>query len=188
MHTTIHPATALVALVLASLACSIFVGGPDLPTPSGVEASESLDSLDTELERAATESLTTGTLEVQFTQEQLTAYVANLLANQSPPLLSDPQVVLGDQELTIYGHAKSGILEANASITTAFSVDEAGKPIVRISHAELGPIPMPDALKDGIAAAIDEALTGAIGPAAIGFRLESIDISGGIMKITGRVR
>jgi hypothetical protein len=49
-------------------------------------------------------------------------------------------------------------------------------------------MPMPTALRDAIAAALNEALTGAIGPVALGFRLESIDIVDGTLTLTGRLR
>jgi hypothetical protein len=35
---------------------------------------------------------------------------------------------------------------------------------------------------------LQEALTGQLGPAAIGFRLESIDISDGVLTVTGRTK
>jgi hypothetical protein len=43
-------------------------------------------------------------------------------------------------------------------------------------------------LKDAITASIQEAYTGAIGPAAIGFRLESITVTDGTMTIIGRTK
>jgi hypothetical protein len=47
---------------------------------------------------------------------------------------------------------------------------------------------MPTALRDAIAVALNEALTGAVGPVALGFRLETIDIGDGNMTLTGRLR
>jgi hypothetical protein len=49
-------------------------------------------------------------------------------------------------------------------------------------------MPVPVGLKDTVTATIQEAYTGAIGPAAIGFRLESITIANGTMTITGRTK
>jgi len=188
MHKITHPLSALMALALALIACSVFVGGPELPAAPVTADPAALDSLQAELESAATDSLTTGKLELQFTQEQINAFVASFLAQRDPPILVDPQVVLGEQEMTLFGRAESGMLQANASLSMQFSVDADGKPEVHIGQAELGPMPMPDPLKQAVASAIDEAFTGSIGPAAIGFRLETIDISAGVMRITGRVK
>jgi hypothetical protein len=90
--------------------------------------------------------------------------------------------------MIIYGRARSWILEANMAVTTVFSIDGDGRPKILVSHAELGPIPMPTALRDAIAATLNEALTGAVGPIALGFRLESVQIADGSMTLTGRLR
>jgi hypothetical protein len=183
-----HPATfSLLAAVIANLACSVFVGGPELPDAQPTQSAESLQALESQLQDAIAEGVNTGVLKVQLSQEQLTAYVSSRLATVEPPLLSNPQIVLGDQQLILYGRASSGMVEANVAVTTEFSVDGSGQPDIRITDAQLGPLPMPQALQDAIATAMNEALAGSIGPAALGFRLESIDISGGVMTLTGRL-
>jgi hypothetical protein len=179
---------AFIAVAATSLACSIFVGGPDLPTPQVIPPAGALPTLESKIGRAVTDSVNTGTFSLQLTQEQLTAYAASKLSMQDPPVLTNPQVVLGDQKMMIYGRAVSGMVEANVSLAAEFSVTPAGQPEIKVTDAHLGPLPMPQALQDAIASALDEALTGSIGPAALGFRLESIDISGGVMTIAGRVR
>ena len=179
---------AILALAVASLACSVFIGGPPLPDPPIPNSPEALLTLRADIEKAVFESLTEGTLRLTITQEQLTAFLASRLSMQEPPILAEPQVVLGEQEMVVYGRVRSGIFEATMAVTAQFAVDQSGQPQFRISHGELGPLPMPQALRDSIAAAVDEALTGYIGPVAIGFRLESIEISNGIMTVTGRLR
>ena len=134
------------------------------------------------------ESAGTGNLRLEITQEQMTAYVTSRLSSQNPPILTDPQVVLSDQRMIVYGKARSGMFEANMAVTALFSVDADGKPQIAITQAEIGPLPMPQSLRDGMAAAVDEALTGYFGPAAIGFQLEGIEIREGVMTITGRLR
>jgi hypothetical protein len=85
------------------------------------------------------------------------------LSSQAEPPITDPQVVLRNGEMIIHGRARSWIFEANMAVTTVFSIDEEGRPEILISHAELGPMPMPTGLRDAIAAAMNEALTGAVG-------------------------
>jgi hypothetical protein len=129
-----------------------------------------------------------GTLRLSLTQEQLTAFLGSRLSAGEKPLITEPQVVLRDKEMVIYGRVQSWIFEATVAATAQFAIDETGAPHVSVTHAELGPLPMPQALRDAIAAAVDEALTGYVGPVAIGFRLESIDITDGVVTFTGRLR
>ena len=178
----------LLAIASATMACSIFVGGPALPNPPVAPPPDAFQALQSQLESAVFASLADGKLHLSITQEQLTAFLAARLASQAEPLITEPQVVLSDGEMIIYGRARSWIFEANMAITTVFAIDADGKPEILISHAELGPIPMPTALRDAIAAALNEALTGAVGPVALGFRLESIDIADGNLNLTGRLR
>src|SRR5574340_491917 len=176
-----NPGIAVLALIMTSLACSVFVGGPDLPEPPPAPSGDPLQELGQQLEQAVAESATSGRLVLHISQEQVTAYLASQLTTQDPPLLTEPRVVLDDQKMILYGRAQSGMIEANVMVATEFTIDEAGQPRILISDAQLGPLPMPPALQAAIAAAIDEARTGSIGPAAIGFRLESIDIVDGEM-------
>jgi hypothetical protein len=43
-------------------------------------------------------------------------------------------------------------------------------------------------LNDAISVFVAQALTGPLGPAATGFRLESVSIADGVMTVTGRVK
>jgi len=179
---------AFLCLSGASLACSVFIGGTALPDPPIQGSPDALQTLQTDLAAAVQGMGADGTLRLSLTQEQLTAFLTSRLAADSHPLITEPQVELGDQEMIIYGRVQYWIIEANASVAAKFELDDAGRPQIRINHAELGPIPMPAPLKNGFAAMLDEMLTGYVGPLTIGFRLDSIDISDGRMALTGRLR
>jgi hypothetical protein len=178
----------LLAIASATMACSIFVGGPALPDPAVAAPPDAFQALQSQIEAAVFNSLADGALHLSITQEQLTAFLVARLANQAEPLITDPQVVLRNGEMIIYGRARSWIFVANVAVTTVFTIDADGRPEILISHAELGPLPMPTAFRDAIAAALNEALTGAVGPIALGFRLDSIDIADGSMTLTGRLK
>ena len=179
---------AVLALAATSMACSIFLGGPAAPESAGQDSPDGAESLQTTLERAISDGLTSGTISVSISQQQLTEFIAARLSGQVNPTITDPRVVLADGELTLFGRAQMGFLEANTAVTADFVVDETGMPKFRIGHAEVGPFQMPQALKDAIAATVDETLTGYLGPVATGFRLESIEIHDGSMTVTGRLR
>ena len=178
----------LISLVMASLACSLFVGGPDLPVRQPVADAAPLESLESQIEQALSESARTGSISVRLTEAQLAAYLTATLGAQEPPLLRDLQVVLNDQRMVVYGRGAAGPLEANVSLAAEFSVDSEGLPEIQVTEATVGPLPMPPSLRTAMTTAIDEALTGSLGPVATGFRLESVQISEGVMTITGRIR
>lgn len=186
----------LLMLVLTSLACTIFVGGPDYssfpPIPVSTEAAESIKE---ELKRAIEAGAQTGVVTINLTEPQITSYLAarmrtdpSLQQEDKKPLITDPQVYLRDGQMQIYGKTQQGIFAANIGIIVQVGVDADGQPLIEIISADFGPFPAPEGLKSALTAMIKEAYTGSLGPVATGLRIESISIANGIMTITGRIR
>lgn len=186
----------LLSLVLTSLACTVFVGGPDYsslpPIPVSAEAAESIKD---ELRRAFEAGAQTGVVTINLTEPQITSYLAarmqsdpSLQQSDRKPLITDPQVYLRDGQMQIYGKTQQGLFTANIGIIVQVGVDAEGQPLIEITSADFGPFPAPEGLKNAITAMIKEAYTGSLGPVATGLRIETISISGGIMTITGRIR
>ncbi|MCI0551702.1 MAG: hypothetical protein L0287_12160 [Anaerolineae bacterium] len=185
-----------ITLILTSLACTIFVGGPDTstlpPIPVSVDAAESIKE---EMKRAFEAGLATGVVTFNLTEPQITSYLAlrlqtdqALQQTDKTPLITDPQVYLRDGQMQIYGKTQQGIFAANIGIIVSVGVDEAGQPKIEIVSADFGPFPAPEGLKDAITAVIREAYTGSLGPVATGLRIQTIVLANGIMTITGRIR
>jgi hypothetical protein len=186
----------LLSLVLTSLACTIFVGGPDYaslpPIPVSAEAAESIKQ---ELSRAIEAGAQTGIFTVNLTEPQITSYLAarmqtdpSLQQSDKKPLIVNPQVYLRDGQMQIYGKTQQGIFAANIGIGVSLGVDANGEPLIEVSSADFGPFPAPEGLKDAITAMVREAYTGSLGPVATGLRIESISTVNGVMTITGRIR
>ena len=191
----IAPSIFLISLVLASLACTVFVGGPDTSnlTPIPVSTADA-DSLREQIKKSFEDGATTGVVTFTFTEAQITSVLAQRLQSDpnlqtdKKPIMTDPQVYLRDGQMQIYGKTQQGMFTANIGIIINVSVDENGKPKIEVASADFGPFPVPDTIKEAFTAMIDEAFTGAIGPAAVGLRIESISIADGIMTITGRIK
>jgi hypothetical protein len=186
----------LLSLVLTSLACTIFVGGPDYsslpPIPVSAEAAESIKE---ELRRAFEAGAQTGVVTININEPQITSYLAarmqtdpSLQQSDQKPLITNPQVYLRDGQMQIYGTTQQGIFAANIGIIMKVGVDADGQPLIEIVSADFGPFPAPEGLKNALTAMIQEAYTGSLGPVATGLRIETISIANGVMTITGRIR
>ena len=186
----------LLTLILTSLACTVFVGGPDYSTLPAIPVSaQAIQSMQDEVKRAFEAGAQTGTITLNFTEEQITSYIASRLQSDASlqqenkePLITDPQVYLRDGQMQVYGKTKQGMFTANIGIIVNVGVDENGMPKIEIASADFGPLPAPKGLTDAIAAMVREAYVGSLGPVATGLRIETISIANGIMAITGRVR
>jgi hypothetical protein len=185
----------LLALVLASLACTINVGGPDYselpPVPVSTEYAQSIRD---EVQRAFEEGAQTGSITMNLTEQQITSYLASRLQNDpslqqnSQPLITDPQVYLRDGQMQIYGRTQQGMFTANIGIVVNVGVDENGQPKIEITSADFGPLPAPEGLRDAVEAMVREAYIGSLGPVATGLRIETITVANGIMTVSGRIR
>ena len=186
----------ITSLILTSIACTIFVGGPDYSTlPQIPVSAEAAESIKEEMKRAFEAGLETGVVTINLTEPQITSYLAlrlqtdqALQQNDKTPIISDPQVYLRDGQMQIYGKTQQGIFAANIGIIVSVGVDEAGQPKIEIVSADFGPFPAPEGLKDAITAIIREAYTGSLGPVATGLRIQTIAIANGLMTIAGRIR
>lgn len=185
----------LIVLILASLACTVFVGGPDYSDRAPIAVStEAADDLKDEIKRAFEAGATTGEVTINITETQITSVLAlrlqtdQNLQQDKKPLMTDPQVYLRDGQMQIFGKTQQGMFAANIGIIVSVGIDENSKPKIEIVSADFGPLPAPEGINAAISAMIDEAYTGSIGPVATGLRIQTISIADGIMTITGRIR
>ncbi len=179
---------ALLALLVSTLACSIFVGGPTypqdiIPTPTGAP-----QTLQEQIQKALVAGATSGVISVQLTEDQLTSYLAQKVAGQSDPVITNPKVYLRAGQIQVFGTAQSGVFTANVSITLQASVDSEGQPHFDVTQTDLGPLAAPTGFNEALAASVEEAFTGWLGPVATGFRLQSISVGDGVMTVTGRIK
>ncbi len=179
---------AILTLVLATLACTINVGGPDYPDTPIPVSTEAVVSLQEQFKAVIAAGAESGSAIITINETQLTSYLAFKLQAQTNPLFTDPQVYLRDGQMQIYGKAHQGYFVANVGITMAVGVDEQGEPQIEIVSVDFGPFPVPEGLTGAISAIVKEAYTGAIGPVATGFRIENIAIADGYMVMSGRVK
>ncbi len=182
------PFIAALVLTLATLACTIHLGGPEFPNTSIPVSTEAALGLQEEVQRALAEGAESGIVTITFTEEQITSYLTFKLQNRPQPMFQEPQVYLRDGEMQIYGTVRRGYFVANIGIVLTVGVSEQGKPEIRITSVDFGPFPVPEGLKEALTAIIEEAYTGALGPVATGFRLESITIGDGEMVVVGRIK
>lgn len=179
----------LIVLMLTSLACTIFVGGPDYPEQTVPVSADEVQSMQAQIEQAFLFGAESGIVTLQITESQLTSFMTQKLNGQSSPPFTEPQVLLRNGQMQMYGKVNRGMFAANMLITANVNIDPVTSlPKIEIASADFGPFPAPDGLNSAISAVIDEAFTGSLGPVATGFRLESIAIADGVMTLTGRTK
>lgn len=182
-----HVTIVLSTTLMFTLACTIFVGGPEIPQPPIPFSPEAVVALQEQI-KSAVAGAVNGEVTLQINEVQLTSYLTYKLLEDPSPMFTEPQVYLRDGQMRVYGKTKQGNFVANIGIILAVGVDETGQPELQLVSADFGPLPLPEGLNKAITAIIEEAYTGALGPVATGFRITSITIADGTMTIVGRIR
>jgi len=175
-------------LILAILACTLNIGGPAYPDQRIPVSTEAMNELQSAIQTAEAAGAESGQITLVINESQLSSYLAEKLKTQSDSLITNPQVYLQDGQIQVYGTAQQGYLQANIEIVVKAGVDEQGQLKIEITSADFGPLPVPAGLQETVSSTIQEAYTGTIGPAVLGFRLESITIANGTMTIIGRTK
>jgi hypothetical protein len=178
----------LLVLALASLACTLFVGGPDYPADAIPVSPEAAQSVRDQIKQALEAGALGDPITFLFNESQLTSLLTYRLAAETNPLLTEPKVLLRDGQVQIFGRMQRGIFRANAALILSVGIDAEGKPKIDVVAADFGPFPAPEGLNAAVGALINEAYTGTLGPVATGFRLEAVTISDGVMTLTGRIK
>jgi hypothetical protein len=178
----------LLAVALMPLACTVFVGGPEYPATPIAVSTEAVGDFDQQLQSAQTAAAQNGMLTLTINETQITSLLAMKLDSQPDPFIQNPQVYLRNGEIQIYGRATQGNLQANVRIVLTVTLDPEGQPMITVSSTDFGPFPVPTGLNNSISTFIDQAFSGAFGPAVTGLRLETINIADGVITFTGRVK
>ncbi len=178
----------LLTLIIATLACTLSIGGPEYPDEKIPISPDYVDEMKAQFTTAFEAGAQGDEIILAITESQLTSYLHYKFDSEKTPLFTDPQAFLRDGKMTIYGKARQGYFTATIKIVISASIDAQGQPDMRIESADFGPFPVPDTLADGLSAIIKEAYTGAVGPVATGFRIEQIGIRDGIMVMVGKVK
>jgi len=185
-----------ILLILVTIACTVFVGGPDYSDLDSIPVSqEAAQALRDGIKKSFEDGLATGVVTITISEPQITSYLAlrmqtdpTMQQSDRLPILTDPQVYLRNGQMKIFGKTRQGLFTANIGIVLEFGTDETGQPKIEIVSADFGPFPAPEGFNGAITALIEEAYTGSLGPVATGLRIEVVTISDGLMTVTGRIR
>jgi hypothetical protein len=186
-YKTIPLLIALGILIISSLACSINLGGPKIPTEQPKPIPGPTTNPEGLLQTAIPEA-GKGQIALELTDAQLTEYLKEQLKSQADPILQDPRVVLKDGEIEIYGYAQRGVFSGNVLVIGTVTVDDKGQPKLKITSANIGAVPIPSPLLDIFSNTLDEMLVTKLGSLSNNFLLEDIQITDGLMTVKGQLK
>lgn len=173
----------LLVLLIASLACNLPGSkGTYLPTAlpmSEAEAGQLEESMKATLANPGSEVTLT------ITQQQINAYMISQLVTQNMQLISDPVIVLTNNQIELYGKITQSGLAVTTKMVFQPRVGANGDPKLNLISIDLGGLPAPDSLKNQVETMIDDTLANYLQTGTTRFNVTSITIGEGQMVITG---
>jgi len=173
-------------LGLAVLACSPSLGlGAPTPPASPIPVSSQAAS---QLEGAwgtAVANANNGQVTVVMTEEQLTSYAALKLTSDANTPITNPQIYLRNGKMILYGNVKTNNFSLPAALTLSVVPTPAGAISVTIENADVGPMPVPSALRDTLASNINDLIAQNAGAGNTGFKVTDVAIADGKLTVTG---
>jgi hypothetical protein len=178
-------AALMIGLFIPAIACTVYLGGPEIPGPAITPAGNPED-VDKAWSNAASMS-TNGTVVVVFSESELTAYLQQKLNADPNNSLHSVQVFLRDGRIKIYGVLDTGYVSASVLIILRPEVTADYTINLNLEQAQVGPLNLPSGLLSAVSDMLTEALTGEAGTLNSGFQVQEILVGDGQIAIRGTI-
>lgn len=173
----------LIMLLALSIACQIDLGGPQSTNPTIPVSDAAADSLEQIVQSSIQTDSGKNIIIFTLTEEQLTSYLSRELQSRPDVPFSDPQIYLKDGYIDFYARLQQSVFTINSHLILNVNVDGQGNPTFQIVNADFGPAPLPSDLIENINIILNESLTTSITTIATGYKVQSIQISDGMITV-----
>ena len=180
---------AIITLAASSIGCNFLSHRIVTPTAEPVPVTtEAAENLQESIESGLEEFQSTGEITFEITESQLTSLIAVKLREQPDAPIKDPQILLRDGQIKFSAAVNQGNFSFPLAVVITLGVDAQGMPTYEIVSASVGPLPLPDNLKEQLSSQIDQVLSTQLVADNTPVYLDSITIADGILTIKAHRR
>ena len=175
-------------LMLSSLACTLNFWKTATPESVLLETTEAVERSEESAQGAFQEAQTNTEVNLVLTESHLTSILAVELEERAGEMINNLQVFLRDGQIHMTGDVNTEGISAQVKAVVEMRVDSAGRPILDVVSANIGPFPVPGDLVSEVEVTINKAFQDQIKSMAPDMHVERIIIDNGKMTITGRTK
>lgn len=175
----------LIPLLFSGIACNLFTRRAETPQVTVPVTTQAIEQLEEEARESVEEFAQTGKFELTITESEMTSVVANELAKAESPILTDPQILLRNGEITATGMVEQAGLSLQAEMVLVPRIDSNGVPYVELVSLAVGPFSVPESLRDQLTSNINSLVIEQLTQSDVSVRIESITIADGEMTVVG---
>lgn len=178
---------ALIVILFLMISCQLPGGGatraelPEIHDPTQ-SAAEVVSSVATQLAGNSKE------FQVTLTESQINTLLSQELGKQKEPVLTNPQVDLKQDQMILLGQIEQNIIKINVRIVLEPAIDDKGVPNVAVVEADLGGIPVPQAMNTMISELFKNIILNAVSESGQNVKLETLSVSEDTLSISGKLK
>jgi uncharacterized protein YpmS len=171
----------LIVLATAAIACN-------MPSTSRRSTDKPADTASTPTEFVLTEpaSSEAGSVTITLTEGQLNTIVQQALKGQTDQPIEELQVRLESGQVILTGTVNQNGLSLPMRLTLTVDPDGQGGLNYQVTSASVGPLPLPQSLRDQIETMLNQNLQAQVRQLTNNLYIESINIGNGLMTVTGQ--
>jgi uncharacterized protein YpmS len=175
----------LMTLLFVGSACNLFTRRTEASQANVPVTTEAVDQLETEARESLNDFAQTGQFELTITESELTSVVATELAKSDLPVLTNPQILLRDGEITATGLVQQAGFSLDAEMVLMPRIDASGIPYVELVSIAVGPFSVPTSLRDQLTSKINSLVIQQLTQSDASVRIDEITIANGQMIVRG---
>jgi uncharacterized protein YpmS len=180
----------ILILFLSSLACNLPGREPatETPLPTIPVSTEAVASLQDTLTAAKDAFENNQTVEITVNESQLTSLVARELESDPEIPLTNPQIYLRDDQVTLIASLTQNQIAVPVEIVLVLSADGQGNPEYEVIKGQVGPLPVPENLMNRLTSRLDESIANWTRVDDRQVFVESIAVGDGNLTLRGFLR
>lgn len=169
--------TVMAALAAAAIACNMPVNSTQTSDENSTQSPELTNQ---------TAAPKVGPVTITLTEGQLNTLIQQVLQGQTSQTIQDLQVRLEAGQVVLTGTVNQNGLSLPLSLYLAVNPDGQGGLTYQVSSASVGPLPLPESMRDQIETMLNQNLQAQVQQLTGNIYIDSINIGSGVMTVTGR--
>jgi uncharacterized protein YpmS len=169
------------ALAAAALACN-------MPSISGRSSADSSGAANTPQVILPTEPAASGSMTITLTEGQINSIIQQTLLGRTDLPIEGLQVRLDSGQVILTGTVNQNGLSLPMRLALAVAADGQGGLSFQVSSASIGPLPLPQGMRDQIETMLNQNLQAQVRQLTNNIYVEQIEIGNGVMTVVGRLQ
>ncbi len=175
----------ILVVLVVSISCNFPINQQLVPEDVIPVTTQAVEDLRNDIQESMQNLQSVGDFFMTISEEEITSLATFELEMLPDHPIQEPRIYLRDGQIQIAAILAQGSLLTPVQLILKVEIDSKGRPYYEIISGTLGPLPLPDLLREELKSRIDQILLERIYSQNTSIIIQSINISDGLMTIKG---